>query len=153
MTLRFREELDAVRQFYIDQTADTLARYGFEDSPYGQHDVSIRRGDAVTVGEQRDARLMRCSQVAARKHMNMEDELMHTRGQAGAATSANLKKVIKNLRETAYLSDFLDRLTTDMRQVEEIDVKPEEPKDDPTLNQLASLQSDEEVEGAAAAVM
>ena len=65
---------------------------------------SIRRGDAVTVGEQRDARLMRCSQVAARKHMNMEDELMHTRGQAGAATSANLKKVIKNLRETAARS-------------------------------------------------
>jgi len=123
-----REQLDAVRQFYIDQTADTLARYGFEDSPYGEHDVSIRRGDAV----------------AARRHMDKEDQLMHTRGKTGGATDGNIEEVIKNLKETANLSDFLDRLTQDIRQVEDIPVKPEEPEDDSTMSQLAALQSDEE---------
>ena len=36
-----RGELDRIRQFYIDQTAGTVARYGFEKSPYG-HNISNR---------------------------------------------------------------------------------------------------------------
>lgn len=123
-----RSELDSIRQFYIDQTADTLARYGYEDSPYGQNDVSVRRGDAV----------------AARKHMDKQDELMHTAGTEGGASNANVAGVLKNLKETAYLSEFLDRLTQDARQVEDTAVQPEQTSDDPAMSQLESLQSDEE---------
>jgi hypothetical protein len=122
-----RQQLDAIRQFYIDQTADTLARYGYEDSPYGEHDVSVRRGDAV----------------AARKHMDEEDERMHAEGRGGAPSSSNIKKVIKNLRETAYLSDFLDRLTQDAHQIEDVPVEQEK-SSDAEMDQLTSLQTDEE---------
>lgn len=127
-----REELDSVRQFYIDQTANTLARYGYEDSPYGQHDVSVRRGDAV----------------AARKHMDVQDEMMHTEGDNAGPTDANVKQVVKNLKETYLLSDFLDRLTEDSRQIAQVKDEPKVPSklrgNDPEMDQLAALQSDEE---------
>jgi len=130
-----REQLDSVRQFYIDETANTLARYGYEDSPYGQHDVSVRRGDAV----------------AARKHMDLQDELMHTESNQAGPTDANMKQVLKNLKETYLLSDFLDKLTADSRTMEQLNEKEKEPKDkklrghsDPEMSQLAALQSDEE---------
>jgi hypothetical protein len=123
-----------VRQFYIDQTANTLARYGYEDSPYGEHDVSVRRGDAV----------------AARKHMDLQDELMHTEGNNAGPTDENIKQVIKNLKETYLLSDFLDRLTEDARQLNKVEAEPKaSPKlrgktSDPEMDELAALQSDEE---------
>ena len=45
-----RAELDQVRQFYIDQTAETLSRYGFEQSPYGHPDnVALRKNPALTI--------------------------------------------------------------------------------------------------------
>eukprot|EP00656_Telonema_subtile_P010880 TRINITY_DN152_c0_g1_i1.p1 TRINITY_DN152_c0_g1~~TRINITY_DN152_c0_g1_i1.p1 ORF type:complete len:486 (+),score=133.45 TRINITY_DN152_c0_g1_i1:185-1642(+) len=116
-----RKQLDAVRQFYIDQTADTLARYGYEDSSYGEHDVSIRRGDAV----------------AAHQHMNEEDVLMHSDDASAGPSSTSLKHVVKHLKETVFLSDFLDRLTQDTRQIEEIPVNTDN-------SELEALQSDEE---------
>ena len=44
-----RGELDRIRQFYIDQTAGTLARYGFEKSPYGHNMNNERAGDEVSL--------------------------------------------------------------------------------------------------------
>ena len=50
-------ELDEVQKFYVSETADALATFGYEDSEYGNYDASSRRGDAM----------------AARKHMEHED--------------------------------------------------------------------------------
>jgi hypothetical protein len=124
-----RAELDRIRQFYIDQTAGTLARYGFENSPYGHNTDHSRIGD----------------EVAARKHMDTQDELMHAEGDAAGPTKRNENVLVRNLKETAYLSKFLDRITSDKQQMEQHeDERGPETTTDSELSQLTSVQSDEE---------
>ena len=69
-------------------------------------------------------------------------------GDNAGPTDANVKQVVKNLKETYLLSDFLDRLTEDSRQIAQVKDEPKVPSklrgNDPEMDQLAALQSDEE---------
>jgi len=124
-----RAELDRIRQFYIDQTAGTLARYGFENSPFGHNTDDSRIGD----------------EVAARKHMDSQDELMHAEGDAAGPTKRNENVLVRNLKQTAYLSQFLDRITSARQQMEQHeDERGPETANDSELSQLTSVQTDEE---------
>jgi len=123
-----RQELDMVRQFYIDNTANVLARFGYEDSPYGKADVSLRRGDAV----------------AARQHMDEVDTRLHMAAQKSDAADVTpeVGRVVHYLKQTARLSDFLMKLS-------DINAKKSEvphslAKKDQRMNNLAKLQADEE---------
>jgi len=120
-----RGELDRIRQFYIDQTAGTLARYGFEKSPYGHNMNNERAGD----------------EVAARHHMDTQDEMMHSETDAAGPTKQNVNALLRNLKETSYLSQFLDRLTGATRQVDELEAQPAASSE---LTQLTNVQTDEE---------
>jgi hypothetical protein len=120
-----RGELDRIRQFYIDQTAGTLARYGFEKSPYGHNINNERAGD----------------EVAARHHMDTQDELMHSETDAAGPTKQNVNALLRNLKETSYLSQFLDRLTGATRQVDELEAQPAASSE---MTQLTNVQTDEE---------
>jgi hypothetical protein len=122
-----RAELDRIRQFYIDQTAGTLARYGFEKSPYGHQIDDAHAGD----------------EVAARHHMDNQDQLMHTESDAAGPTKQNVNGLLRNLKETAFLSQFLDRLTGASHRVEDIEAKSA-PVADSELTQLTNVQTDEE---------
>lgn len=75
--------------------------------------------------------------------MDKQDELMHSEAAAAGPTGHNLKQVIRSLKETSYLSEFLDRLTQDATQIDQI-VPPEQGERSPEMEQLAALQSDEE---------
>lgn len=124
-----REELDEVRQFYIDQTANVLARFGYEDSPYGEKDVSERRGDAV----------------AARNHMDDEDTRLHMASQKDPnhifGHSKRVGRVLNYLKDTEKLSEFLSRLT-----LVSAEAAPRHSLSAPhdRLTNLARLQRDEE---------
>jgi len=122
-----RGELDRIRQFYIDQTAGTLARYGFEKSPYGHNMDDERAGD----------------EVAARHHMDTQDEMMHSETDAAGPTKQNVNALLRNLKETSYLSQFLDRLTGASHQVDELEALPAAVADS-ELTQLTNVQTDEE---------
>jgi len=120
-----RAELDEVRQFYIDQTANVLARYGYEDSPYGKHDVSDRRGDAV----------------AAREHMDEVDERLHMSAQKSPSEAPRgVKRVLHYMKETARLSDFLARLAHVSAETK----AAKHTLHNSRMDNLARLQADEE---------
>lgn len=120
-----RAELDEVRQFYIDQTANVLARYGYEDSPYGKHDVSARRGDAV----------------AARQHMDEVDERLHMSAQESPGMKPKgVQRVLHYMKETARLSDFLSRLA----HVSTESAAIKHTLHGSRMDNLARLQADEE---------
>jgi hypothetical protein len=123
-----RQELDMVRQFYIDNTANVLARFGYEDSPYGKADVSARRGDAV----------------AARQHMDEVDTSLHMAAQKSDsdAVTGQVGKVVHYLKQTARLSDFLVKLA-DVRSKKSA-VPHALAKKDKRMSNLAKLQADEE---------
>lgn len=71
--------------------------------------------------------------------MDLQDQLLRANDASGTPSTASVSEVIKLLKETAYLSQFLDRLTQDTHAVEDT------PVDAPEDDQLEALQSDEEV--------
>jgi hypothetical protein len=89
-------ELNKLRSFYISRTAMVLARFGYEDSDFGKHDVSARRGDAL----------------AARKHMEEEDINLRIHKTSGkkAQAEAAITSILRYLQETTHLADYLDKV-------------------------------------------
>jgi len=120
-------EIDKVRQFYIDATANALASFGYEDSDFGEHDVSDRRGDALS----------------AREHMEKEDNAMHLEAvddshESSADRAESAARILERLQETLRLSQYLDRVVND-RQEDELATTEAKTNDD-----LAKLQDDED---------
>eukprot|EP00656_Telonema_subtile_P032460 TRINITY_DN3564_c0_g1_i2.p1 TRINITY_DN3564_c0_g1~~TRINITY_DN3564_c0_g1_i2.p1 ORF type:complete len:412 (+),score=82.36 TRINITY_DN3564_c0_g1_i2:77-1312(+) len=120
-----RQELAEIRQFYVDQTAGTLARYGFDQSPYGTGDVSSHKSDSA----------------AATRHMDQQDAFMHTEGASSDASKANVQQLVQDLKETARLSNFLDRVAQNSQRLLSV---PASPKSESERQELESVQSDEE---------
>lgn len=68
---------------------------------------------------------------------------MHTESDAAGPTKQNVNGLLRNLKETAFLSQFLDRLTGASHRVEDIEAKSA-PVADSELTQLTNVQTDEE---------
>jgi hypothetical protein len=120
-------EIDKVREFYIDATANALASFGYEDSDFGEHDMSDRRGDALS----------------AREHMEKEDNAMHLEAvdhshESSADREESAARILARLQETLRLSQYLDRVVND-RQEDELAATEAKTNDD-----LAKLQDDED---------
>merc|ERR1712086_640509 len=120
-------ELDEVQKFYVSETADALATFGYEDSEYGNYDASSRRGDAM----------------AARKHMEHEDLDMRMQ-EAGLKIKDDAgAKIVPLLAETANLSRFLAQLTHESAHKASVEDEHLLDKTDQHDN-LERLEADEE---------